>query len=82
MRTLYAFLQAHPAYAHFDLYLTGQSYAGVYIPLVANLITRLDGPVAEVMAKNLKVKEPQRKIGGLKQLTALVFVRMFVSSVK
>ena len=47
------FMNLHPKYRSFDLYLSGISYAGIYIPTLAANLLENSHPLAE----NLKVSK-------------------------
>lgn len=51
---LQGFLNKHPEYRGCDLYFTGESYAGKYIPFIAKKITEKNGKCSERHKINLK----------------------------
>jgi hypothetical protein len=52
--TMESFYDAFPAYADHSLYLTGESYAGQYVPNIANFVVSETGTATPRVQKNLK----------------------------
>ena len=53
-----SFMRLHPKYADFDLYLAGESYAGIHIPALAARI--FDTPRTTRLARKLRVSDKNK----------------------
>ena len=52
MKALKHFFTLYPRFKNAELYLSGESYAGIYLPVLATEIIKENG----TMSKNLKVQ--------------------------